>query len=358
MSVTSADTKYRYANFAVNPKSTNLVAAVSEYHPDPDNDDPEKVENGLCAINTTTKAQPYPLRPNSTTVFYAAPVFNPSGTKMAWQEWQEPWMPFEAGFIYVADVQIVDDKMKLSNVIKVAGGEDPKPVSVNYPLWLSDTTLLYASDEPHFANPYIYSTDTGKSTAVLPSPIEQDFCEPQWYFGLYPYAPIGDGTYGVFTAFENGRNILYVLNLKTPSKPQLVSEFPFAVAEHVRQLSGNTFVFTGATTKELPGVVRFTLNRTCCGWNAEWKYIKQASLPPGLEDYLSSPQPKQIPDPDDSTQKIQAVLYLPNNPKYEGLSKEKPPCITHVHGGPTSMEAQGLNLVKMYYTSRGFAWSV
>ena len=204
-SVTPDGNKYRYANFAVHPKSTNLVAAVLEYHPDPDNDYPEKVENGLCVINTTTKTQPSPLRPNSTTVFYAAPVFNPSGTKMAWQEWKKPWMPFEAGFIYVADV---DDKMTLSNVIKVAGSENPTPMSVNYPLWLSDATLLYTSDASDFANSYIYSTDTDKSTAVLPSPVEQDFCEPQWFFGLYPYAPIGDGTYGVFTAFKDGRNIL------------------------------------------------------------------------------------------------------------------------------------------------------
>ena len=126
----------------------------------------------------------------------------------------------------------------------------------------------------------------------------------------------------------------------------------------MRRLSGNNFVFTGTTSKQLPGVVLCALNNTSAGWDAEWAYFKQASLPKGLENYLSSPEPMQIPHPDDTEQKIQAVLYRPNNFEYKGLAKEKPPCITHVHGGPTSMEAQGLNLVKMYYTSRGFAWSV
>ncbi|KAL4065539.1 Alpha/Beta hydrolase protein [Scleroderma yunnanense] len=355
--VTPNDIRYRYANFAVHPTANHLVAAVSEYHPDLSNDDPEKVENGLCVINTTTKAQPLPLRDSSTTIFYAAPVFNPSGTKMAWQEWAEPWMPFEAGFIYVADVQIANDMIQLSNIIPVAGSEDEsKPVSVNYPLWLSDTALLYTSDESGFANPYIYSTESGTPTAVLKSPINQDFCEPQWVFGLYPYAPIGNGDYGIFTAFENGRNILYVLNLKTPSDPMQITDFPFAVAEHVRQLSGNSFVFTGATSKQLPGVVLCALNQTFVGWDAEWAYFKQASLFRGLENYISLPQPVQVPDPDHPNENIQVVLYTPNNPEYKGLTNEKPPCITHVHGGPTSMEAQGLNLVKMYYTSRGFAW--
>ncbi|KAG6330857.1 hypothetical protein ID866_8232, partial [Astraeus odoratus] len=350
------DKRYRYANFAVHPgdASDHLIAAVMEYHPDLENDKPEDVVNGLSVINTKTKAQPDILM-QSTTAFYAAPVFNPSGKKMAWQQWNQPWMPFEAAFIYVADVEVNDDKIVLSNTICVAGSEGDnggQAVAVNYPLWLSETELLYTSDESGFANPYIYSTETGNPRAVLPKPIKQDFCEPAWYLGLYPYAPLGDGVYGAFTAFEKGRNIFYVLNLKEPKPPVCVEGFPFVVAQHLRHVRHNTFVFTASTTNQPPGVVLCSFNLAESQLSVAFEYLQQASSQV-TSDYISLPEPQQVPTDDGG---INVVLYPPQNPDYEGLPGEKPPCITNVHGGPTAMEPQSLSLLKMYYTSRGFAW--
>ncbi|KIM64432.1 hypothetical protein SCLCIDRAFT_23449 [Scleroderma citrinum Foug A] len=113
---------------------------------------------------------------------------------------------------------------------------------------------------------------SGQSTAVLPSPKQQDFRELQWCFMLDPYATLAMTS----SVFKNGRNILY--------------------SQNVRQLNGNTFVLTDATSKQPPGVVLCALNKTSTGWDAEWAYFKQASLPK-----------------DDA-----------NDPEYKGLANEKP----------------------------------
>ncbi|KAJ7274929.1 alpha/beta-hydrolase [Mycena rebaudengoi] len=41
---------------------------------------------------------------------------------------------------------------------------------------------------------------------------------------------------------------------------------------------------------------------------------------------------------------------------YQGLSGEHPPAVLNVHGGPTSLERQNLNLEKQFFTSRDWAW--
>jgi dipeptidyl aminopeptidase/acylaminoacyl peptidase len=80
-----------------------------------------------------------------------------------------------------------------------------------------------------------------------------------------------------------------------------------------------------------------------------------ASGTPLSKDIISLPTPLTLGPAD---KPIYAVYYAPKNPEYAGSSipGEKPPCVVGVHGGPTGLENQGLNLLKQYFTSRGYAW--
>ncbi|KAI6144349.1 Alpha/Beta hydrolase protein [Pisolithus tinctorius] len=345
--------QYRYANFAVHPVQTNLIASILEYHPD---ENPQNVVTTLCVIDTATATRTGLVEGAD---FYAAPVFNPSGTKIAWQEWYQPDMPFEGGLVYVADVSIEDGAIVLSNTTYVAG--EKLEISAGYPLWISDTALLYTSDYTpgsslRFQNPFIYSTDTGSSRAALATPIAQDFAEPAWYFGLYPYALLGDGSYGAFTAFQDGRNILYVLDLTKSSDPVQIVDFPFVVAQHLKQEGpdATTFVFTASLNNQPGGVLQCSLG-AAPSFVPTYVYLKSSSAQPVDDSYISIPQPLTLYN-DGDPNPIYAILYLPKNPDFEGPTGEKPPCITGVHGGPTSMSTQAMDLKKLYFTSRGFAW--
>ena len=333
----------------MHPTETHLLVTVREDHTI---DTPESVINTLCVVDTNTGCVTVIIEHAD---FYAAPGFNPSGNKICWQEWYLPDMPFEGALIYVADVAIDNGKIVISKCAKVAG--EKLNIAAGYPSWTTDTTLVYTSDGVNkFQNPFIYCTKTGQPTPVLKAAVAQDFAEPAWTLGLFPYAILNGGKYGAFTAFENGRNVLYVIDLAEPSDPIRIENFDFTVAQHLRPASANSFVFTGSKASAPGGVILGTVSGSSGSYTVKFDVLKPSADPSSLEKYISPPIPKTLKAPDGHT--IYAVYYAPYNPDYSGscIPEEKPPCIVGVHGGPTGLEPQALNWIKMFYTSRGFAW--
>ena len=354
--MSTANTAWRYANFSVYPQATHLLVTIREDHTDdPDGKHPENVVYTLCIVDTKNVTVEVLTHGAD---FYASPVFNPSGNKIAWQEWYLPDLPWQGGIIYVADVVASGGAIGISNHVQVAGQK--QTASATFPSWIGDTTLLYTSDKDQdnrFQNPFIFDTVAQTSTPVLDEPLDKDFAEPAWYLGLYPYAILGGGTYGAFTAFDGGRNILYVIGLEGYSKPVQIdnSIFDFAVAQHLRPLGEDAFVFTGSKSTSPGGVFQGTIIQSSGTYTAKFDPLKTTGEHPDWDKYIATPIAKPL-QADDHT--IYVVYYLPTNPDFVAPSGEKPPCILNVHGGPTGLEPQALNWTKTYYTSRGFAWYV
>lgn len=340
--------EYRYANFAVHPARHDLLVSVLEDHTV---DTPQTVVTILTVINTTRKAV-FPLVVGAD--FYAAPVFNPSGTKIAWQEWYHPDMPWEGSLIKIADVLIQEDTLAVLNTTRVAGEQLTK--SVNYPLWASDATLVFTSDELNgFQNPFIYSTSTGSAQLAIPESIQEDFGGPAWGLGNYPYALLDNGKFAAFVAFRDGRNVLYALSLSDEKRIVEVRDFPFSLVSRVNQRGGMSIVFNAKKSDAPGGIFLCTFSGT--SFAPSYQVLKSSARQSvsGNEAYISLPQPITLYRDD---KPLYVVYYAPKNPNYSGSSipGEKPPCIVHVHGGPTGIEAQVLSWEKLYYTSRGYAW--
>lgn len=70
-------------------------------------------------------------------------------------------------------------------------------------------------------------------------------------------------------------------------------------------------------------------------------------------DYLSLPEAIEFPTANNKT--AHALYYAPSNPDFTAPKGEKPPLLVHAHGGPVGATSSALNLVKQYWTSRGFA---
>ena len=200
----------------------------------------------------------------------------------------------------------------------------------------------------------IRDTETRQSRPVLKSPVAQDFAEPAWTLSLYPYVILDGGKYGAFTAFEKGRNVLYIIGLTQPSVPVPIDNFDYTVAQHLRPASANCFVFTGIKAAEPGGVIMGTVSGSPSSYTVTFETHKSSGVvPPELKNFISPPVPMTLRDPSNP---LYVVYYVPKNPNYSGIPGEKPPCIVGVHDGPTGMEPQALNWIKMFYTSRGFAW--
>lgn len=338
----------------MHPVHTNLLVAILEDHTD---DMPHTVRNSLCVINSTSVTVAHLVcTEDAQNEFYAAPTFSPSGDKLAWQFWKHPDMPWEGGQIYVADVRydLTTHTLNLSGGRLVAGRANT--VSACYPLWASNDKLLFTSDESGFAN--IWEHTQASTKAVLSSPMEEDFCMPPWRLGSYPFAFLDeDGTKAICAAWRGGRSVLYVVDVTKGSYLEVKDKsFDFVLVDHIRRLSENTFVFTGQRSNSPGEAMLCTL--TGSSFVPDFRVLRSTasvSSTPLPQSIISLPMPLTL---ELSDRLVYAVYYAPKNPEYAGssIAGEKPPCVVSVHGGPTALEGQGLNLLKQYFTSRGYAW--
>ncbi|KAF9005454.1 Alpha/Beta hydrolase protein [Cyathus striatus] len=346
--VTPEEKPYRYAAFKVHPVHTHLLVSILEDHTI---DEPSKIVTTLCIINTNTKTAHTLV---SGADFYASPGFDSTGTHLTWMQWDHPDMPWEGAEVHVASVSVSGDEVSIHDNVHIAGKHEK--VSAAYPSWTNDNTIVYTSDETGFMNPHIYDLKSGKSSPVLPEPIQQDFGLPMWILNFSPYAVLGkDGNRALWAALKNGRTIFYLLDLTGATKPQVV-ESPYVFTEVVHTVSAENeeLVFVGKQVNESTSIVQCSL----AGLHKNDFHVlkgRSESDPSFPDGIVSHPQPITLQF---DGEPLHVVYYAPRNPDYSGSSieEEHPPCVINIHGGPTGYTDQGLRWNLQYFTSRGWAW--
>jgi dipeptidyl aminopeptidase/acylaminoacyl peptidase len=306
------------------------------------NDTPQTVRTTLCVINSTTKSVSE-LQGIPEADFFAAPIFNSSGTKLAWQQWYHPDMPWEGAEIYVADVTNNESDKNIgfhvTNAKHVAGKK--LHVSAAYPSWANNSTLLFTSDESGYQNPWIYSTSTRTARPVFQTRHPEDFSGPAWILGSSPYAIVDDsGNMALFAAFRGGRNVLYLVDLQGGQEYK-IEPCPYVTISKLCQVCPGKpeIVFSASKSDGPGGVVRCTLSNTMASATPTYITLKStesldspsANFTAGI---ISLPQPSMLQIPHEGNL-LPVVFYAPTNPAYEGtnIPGEKPPCVVDVHGG-------------------------
>jgi dipeptidyl aminopeptidase/acylaminoacyl peptidase len=336
------------------PCQPHLLAAVLEDHTI---DLPSKVTTSLIIIDTKLKTLNTFV---SGADFYSMPKFSPNSKRIAWWQWSHPDMPWEGGEIYVADVILREEfQLSVERPLHVAGKKEA--IGAGYPAWANDERLIFTSDESGFTNPYKF--ENSRTSPLLATPLDEDFAQCYWMLHFFPYAILDEeGSTGVFSAYRDGRNILYLVDLDGGSEPKLI-ENSFALVKGIRSVSrkDHQSVMFAQKQDEEDSIVQLSLTPPD---KLELRVIKPASplkvdgVPLSASPcIISLPQPLKLRvgsngDP------LYVVYYPPHNPDFSGTSikEEKPPCVVNVHGGPTSFTPQGLNWTKQYFTSRGWAW--
>jgi len=115
--------------------------------------------------------------------FYSDPRPSPDGRQLAWLCWDHPNMPWDGSELWLGDLTPEGD---LINTRRLAGGPDE---SISQPRWSPQGELYFISDRSGWWNLYRW-TETGAQPV---SPLEAEFCGPQWVFGLSSYLFLPDG---------------------------------------------------------------------------------------------------------------------------------------------------------------------
>lgn len=264
-------------------------------------------------------------------------------------------MPWQGAEIYVAKVTVSSDGEKVELGEKTLVGGVKGQVSAAYPLWITNETVLFTSDVSGYQNPWSYSTLTGKSTPILPTPVEKDFSLPGWSLGESYSAVLDEkGEKVLCSVMQDGREVLFVLGAKSGTITEVKS--PYVEISSVKSIpkTGEVF-FIGGQSSEPSEIISLTLSPI----TPSFKTLKSTSssvtpsFPPGIVS-VAQPITIKVPPNDDP---VHLNFYPPTNPEYSGgVDGEKPPCVFGVHGGPTGMSNQVLSWSKQYFTSRGWAW--
>ncbi|EMD35932.1 hypothetical protein CERSUDRAFT_115835 [Gelatoporia subvermispora B] len=343
--VTPEGKPYRYARFTVHPKYTHLLVSILEDHT---HDTPAEIVNTLCVIDTKAKTVKTIV---SGADFYSHAAFSPDGSHIVWQQWRHPDMPWEGAEIYVAEVRTDGTTLAVEDTTYVAG--KAQEISASFPFWASNDVVMFTSDISGFQNPWKYSLSSRLAAPALLQPIEEDFAQPGWLLSFDWGVPLAlDGKAVLYTALKEGRSVLYVVSLVSGTVEEV--DCPYVDLSGVRRVTNDSAIFVGATAQSGMAVILCSIEDYA---KPQFKAINAAGEegPKFPLSYVSIAQAITISAPL-KNEPVYLLYSPPQNPEFEGLVDEVPPCIVSVHGGPTGRASPALSWSKQFWTTRGFGW--
>jgi dipeptidyl aminopeptidase/acylaminoacyl peptidase len=276
--------------------------------------------------------------------FYSSPRVSPDGKRLAWLAWRHPNMPWDATELWVGE--FCNDGT-LARTRRVAGGEGE---SIFQPEWSPAGLLHFVSDRGGWWNLYRAKSadiadEAGEIEVENLCPMEAEFGEAQWVFGMSTYAFVAPERI-VCTFRERGVSRLGVLD--AAAKTLRLVEAPYEDITFLRASTetGRALFRAGAPTQSA-AIVEFDTATDRAN------VLRRSNDLKIDEGYLSAAQAVEFPT--EAGQTAHAFYYAPRNRDFAAPDAERPPLLVKSHGGPTSAAVTNLNLNIQYWTSRGFA---
>ena len=281
-----------------------------------------------------------PQRLYSPADFCGYPVLSPSGSHLAWVEWQQPCMPWERSQLWLGEINEEGDLHHCRVVAGSANG-DPQAISVFQPLWAGDD-LVVANDRSGWWNLERLPAATQLTATAAVNwqpllPLQAEFAMPQWVFGMATHA--WDGERLLACACRQGQWELGEVRGGNDGWQPLA--LPFNDLAALTAEAGRLACIASGPTSTA-GLLELELN------TGQWQHSPAAPCP-------LSPAAISVPEPlwfeGHGGAATQAWYYPP-----AGGSHPDSPLLVKGHSGPTGMARTGLSLGIQFWTSRG--WGV
>ncbi len=316
---------YRFADLMVD-KRRNRILCVREDHTGQG-----EAVNTIVSVDLSSPNDGQILISGNN--FYSSPRLSPDGNKLAYLTWNHPNMPWDGCELWVADVS---DEGALRNPTLIAGSATE---SVTQPEWSPDGILHFVAEVTGWWN--LYRWKDGVAEALYP--MEAEFAEPQWVFGMFAYDFVSP-TRLLCRYTQNG--LWHLAWLDTEQKKLSPIKTPYTDISDVRCGKGFAIFFAGSPTQPL-SLVRMDLD------SGEMKVIRQNFEVSVDRGYFSPAQPMSFPTTNGQT--AYGIYYAPTNKDFTAPEEDIPPLLVISHGGPTGSTTTTLRYSVQYWTSRGFA---
>jgi len=316
----------RYADYVVD-RRRNLLFCVREDHTAPG-----EAVNTLVTVKCDGDESGGQVIVSGNN-FYSSPRLSPDGSRLAWLTWNHPNMPWDGTELWVGEVNADG---ALGHAERVAGGPAE---SIFQPEWSPDGVLYFVSDRTGWWN--LYRWQKGNIEPLCP--MEAEFGEPQWNFGMSTYAFESPGRI-ICTYTQKGTYHLASLDTATLKLEEIPT--PYTDMGSVRAAPGRVLFLAGSPT-EAWSIVHLDLR------TRQFEVLRRTSAIQVNPGYVSTPEEIEFPTEGGLT--AHAFFYAPRNRDFTAPAGEKPPLIVMSHGGPTAAVSGVFNPNIQYWTSRGFA---
>jgi dipeptidyl aminopeptidase/acylaminoacyl peptidase len=272
--------------------------------------------------------------------FYSSPKISPDGRWLAYLAWDHPRMPWVGTTLYVVSLNAAG--MPVGEPVAIAGGAEE---SIFQPEWRPDgTALFFVSDRTGWWNLHRSAWPSRDVEAVLP--MEADFGQPQWVFGMSTYAFAGPRRL-VCAYTSRGIGRLGVIDLALGKLTPI--DLPYSEFSSVRA-EENRVVFRAGSAAIPASFVRLDLA------TSETEVLKKSTAladDPNLRRYFTDVESVEFPTEGGCT--AFGLFYPAFNPDYRYPEGDRPPLLVRCHGGPTAAASSTLDLRVQYWTSRGIS---
>ena len=268
--------------------------------------------------------------------FVGYPALSADGSQLAWVEWRQPAMPWDASELRCA---CLSSEGQLMQVQTLAGSQPDaeQAISVFQPLWQPDGSLIVAEDSSGWWNLMrLADPASGKRNWERPWPMQAETAMPQWVFGMSTSA--WDGEQLLAAICSEGR---WELKQLRGDGTILSLNQPFDDLADLHADAGRAVVI--ASSSQIgQGLLELELS------TGDWQHTPagEAALP---IEAISSAEPLWFEGADNL--RTHAWYY----PPLGGASSETP-LLVKSHSGPTAMAGRGLSLGIQFWTTRG--WGV
>jgi dipeptidyl aminopeptidase/acylaminoacyl peptidase len=244
-------------------------------------------------------------------------------------------MPWDGCELWVGEL---DSGGLVGHTVCVAGGPAE---SIFQPSWSPAGVLHFVSDRSGWWNLYRWDEVSGGVEPL--APMEAEFGQPVWLFGLSTYAFL-DADRIVCTYAHAGAWELALLDARAGRLTPV--PLPYSEYRQVRSRPGSgTAVFLAGS----PGHDRRVVDLDLA--TLEHRVLGRASGVDLDERFVSRPESIEFPTADGLP--AYGLFYPPQNPDFEAPRGERPPLLVKSHGGPTDAASTELDLEIQYWTSRG-----
>ncbi|WP_320675681.1 alpha/beta hydrolase family protein [Prochlorococcus sp. MIT 1300] len=270
---------------------------------------------------------------------YAA--LSPDGGQLAWVEWQQPHMPWDASQLWWGEF---DQLGALQNKRLLAGsGSGQNPIisqSVFQPFWSSQGELVVAEDSTGWWNLMISNEAIQPNKAPewsKPWPMKGETAMPQWVYGMRTSAAAGEGL--VAAVCKEGQ---WHLNLLTKDGHIHEIDQPFDDLSGINAQSSGRAIAIASNSFTGSGLLEIDL--TTGNWD-------HSPMSPSVLAFSEVSLPESFWFEGFGGKLTHAWYYPPSNEVFS-----IPPLLVKSHSGPTGMARKGISLGIQFWTSRG--WGV